>query len=100
MAMLSFGGIDVSKDRLDVMLLPEEKCASVSNDAADQHDEGTSLHSITSSARASSVGGTVRPRALAVFRLTMVTSFVGNSTGKSAGLLPLRILSTKSAARR
>jgi len=32
--MLSFGGIDVSKDRLDVMLLPEEKCASVSNDAA------------------------------------------------------------------
>jgi transposase len=33
MAMLSFGGIDVSKDRLDVMLLPEEKCASVSNDA-------------------------------------------------------------------
>ena len=34
MAMLSFGGIDVSKDRLDVMLLPEEKCASVSNDAA------------------------------------------------------------------
>jgi hypothetical protein len=34
MAMLSFGGIDVSKDRLDVMLLPEEECASVSNDAA------------------------------------------------------------------
>jgi hypothetical protein len=33
MAMLSFGGIDVSKDRLDVILLPEEKCASVSNDA-------------------------------------------------------------------
>jgi hypothetical protein len=29
MAMLSFGGIDVSKDRLDVMLLPEEECASV-----------------------------------------------------------------------
>jgi hypothetical protein len=54
----------------------------------------------TSSARASSVGGTSRPSALAVFRLTMVTSFVGNSTGKSAGLLPLRILSTKSAARR
>jgi transposase len=31
MAMLSFGGIDVSKDRLDVMVLPEEQCASVSN---------------------------------------------------------------------
>ena len=34
MAMLSFGGIDGSKDRLDVMVLPEEQCSSVSNDAA------------------------------------------------------------------
>ena len=33
MAMLSFGGIDVSKDRLDVMMLPEEQCSSVRNDA-------------------------------------------------------------------
>jgi hypothetical protein len=30
MAMLSFGGIDVSKDRLDVMVLPEEQCSSLS----------------------------------------------------------------------
>jgi transposase len=34
MAMLNFAGIDVSKDRLDVMVLPEEHCSSVSNDAA------------------------------------------------------------------
>ena len=34
MAMLSFGGIDVSKDRLDVMILPEEQCSSVPNDTA------------------------------------------------------------------
>jgi len=34
MAMLSFGGIDVSKDRLDVMILPDEKCSAVSNDSA------------------------------------------------------------------
>ena len=34
MAMLSFGGIDVSKDRLDVMVLPEERRSSVSNDTA------------------------------------------------------------------
>ena len=33
MAMPSFGGIDVSKGRLDVMVLPEEQCSSVSNDA-------------------------------------------------------------------
>ena len=32
MTMLSFGGIDVSKDRLDVMVLPEEQRSSVSND--------------------------------------------------------------------
>src|SRR5246127_2570793 len=34
MAMLSFGGIDVSKDRLDITALPDEQCSSVSNDAA------------------------------------------------------------------
>ena len=34
MAELSFGGIDVSKDRLDVLLLPEGLCFSVCNDAA------------------------------------------------------------------
>ena len=34
MAMLSFCGIDVSKDRLDVLVLPEQQCSSVRNDAA------------------------------------------------------------------
>jgi transposase len=34
MAMLSFCGIDVSKDRLDVMVLPEHQCSSVRNDVA------------------------------------------------------------------
>jgi hypothetical protein len=32
-----------------------------------RHRSGAALHSITSSARASKVGGTVRPSALAVF---------------------------------
>jgi transposase len=32
MATLSFCGIDVSKDRLDVMVLPEQQCSSVRND--------------------------------------------------------------------
>jgi hypothetical protein len=32
--MLSFCGIDVSKDRLDNTVLPEEQCSSVSNDRA------------------------------------------------------------------
>jgi hypothetical protein len=34
MVMLSFGGVAVSKDRLDVMILPEEQSFSVNNDAA------------------------------------------------------------------
>src|SRR5256885_3581163 len=34
MEKLSYGGIDVSKDRLDVVVLPEEWFFSVSNDTA------------------------------------------------------------------
>src|SRR5262245_49149976 len=50
-------------------------------------------HSITSSARASSVGGTSRPRAFAVLILMISSNLVGCSTGKSAGLAPRKILS-------
>ena len=42
-----------------------------------QGDESPPSHSMTSSARASSAGGTVRPRAFAVFRLTTNSNFVG-----------------------
>src|SRR6476646_3834236 len=62
------------------------------------HDEPA--HSITSSARASSVAGTVMPSALAVFILMTSWKRVGCSTGKSAGWAPLRILSTYTAALR
>ena len=51
-------------------------------------------YSITSSARPSSDGGTVRPSALAVFRLMINSNLVGACTGKSAGFSPLRIRST------
>src|SRR5262245_66041940 len=59
-----------------------------------------SHHSITSSARASSVGGTSRPSALAVFRLTTSSYLVGACTGRSAGFSPLRMRSAEPAARR
>ena len=55
---------------------------------------------MTLSARSSSDGGTVSPSAFAVFRLMTSSNFVGCSTGRSAGLAPLRILSTYVAARR
>src|SRR5262249_49433283 len=50
------------------------------------------LHSITSSARASRVGGTSMPSARAVCRLITNSNLVGCTTGKSAGFAPLRIL--------
>src|SRR5258708_34701641 len=56
-------------------------------------------YSITSSAVASSEGGTLRPKALAVFRLIANLKRGGCSTGISAGLGPLNILWTSAAAR-
>src|SRR6266404_9595467 len=52
-------------------------------------------YSITSSARASSVGGIVSPSSFAVLMLTVSGNWVGNSIGKSPGGVPRRILSTK-----
>src|ERR1043165_7190835 len=51
-------------------------------------------HRITRSARARTSGGIWRPICLAVFKLMTSSNFVGCSTGKSAGLAPLGILST------
>jgi hypothetical protein len=48
------------------------------------------FHSITSSAIACSVSGTVRPSVLAVLRLMISSIFVARRTGRSAGLSPLR----------
>src|SRR5262249_4640363 len=68
--------------------------------SAEQRYELAALHSITSSARASTVAGISRPSVLAVVRFRTRSNLVGCSTGRSAGLAPRRILSTKSAARR
>ena len=51
-------------------------------------------HSITSSARESSAGGTLSPSALAVLRLIANWYFVGACTGSSPGFSPLRMRST------
>src|SRR5262245_52955675 len=70
-------------------------------DAPTHHSDERSPvhHSITWSARPSKDGGIVRFSAFAVFMLTTSSNFVGCSTGRSAGLAPLRILSTKYALR-
>src|SRR5205823_3288501 len=67
--------------------------------AAEEGDKLASLHgfasySITSSARTSTISGTWRPSAFAVFMLSTVSYLVGSCTGRSAGFSPLRIRST------
>src|SRR5262249_17182820 len=57
--------------------------------AAEQRDEIAAPHSITSSASASSVGGTSLPSALAVLRLITDSYLVSACTGRSAGFSPL-----------
>src|SRR5215475_8337089 len=58
---------------------------------AEQRDKLATSHSITSSARASSVAGTSRPSARAVLRLITSSYLVGACTGKSPGFSPLRM---------
>src|SRR5262249_50739186 len=63
--------------------------------AAEQRDELPALHlrghSMTSSARASSLSGIWRPSAFAVLRLMLNPNFVACMTGRSAGFSPLRM---------
>ena len=58
--------------------------------AAEQRDELAASHSITSSASANSLSGTVTASALAVLRLSTNSNLVGCMTGRSAGFSPLR----------
>src|SRR3974390_1991599 len=60
----------------------------------EKSDELAPLHSMTSSARASSAGGMVTPSAFAVLRLMTSSNIVGCSTGMSAGLVPRSIFTT------
>src|SRR5262249_9569347 len=66
----------------------------------DAPSKAQSTYSITSSARARSIRGIVKPSALAVKVFTTKSNLVGCSTGMSDGFVPRRILSTKSPARR
>ena len=51
-------------------------------------------YSTSSSASDRNDAGIASPSVLAVVKLMMSSNFVGCSTGRSAGLAPLRILST------
>ena len=76
------------------LLRPRREWPS-SRRTTEQRDElAPGAHSITSSARARSDGGTSRPSALAVLRLMISSNLVGACTGRSAGFSPLRMRST------
>jgi hypothetical protein len=62
-------------------------------DACGSSTSPGAFYSITSSARASSVGGTVIPSALAVVRFTASVKSVGRSNGRSPAFAPGNILS-------
>src|SRR5262249_42164061 len=64
-----------------------------SHRAAEQRYERAALHSITLSARSRKLSGIVSPISFAVLRLIASVNLVGCSTGKSAGLAPLRMRS-------
>jgi hypothetical protein len=67
--------------------------------AAEQRDELAPFHSITSSARASTLSGKARPSVLAVWTLIVSSYLIGCCTGNSVTFAPLRIRSTYDAAR-
>src|SRR5262249_49384872 len=75
------------------------RCDWPRNNSAEKRNELAPPHSITSSARERTDAGIVRPRALAVLRLTTSSYLVGTCTGRSAGFSALRIRSTYPAAR-
>src|SRR5262249_54760355 len=84
---------DVSDARGLACLLRARRERPRSSRAGEQGNELAPLHSITSSAATRRPGGTVRPSALAVLRLSTVSNLVGACTGRSAGLALRRMRS-------
>jgi hypothetical protein len=70
--------------------IPEKGGLSLSATNRRTAAQQRSVYSITSSAVASSSGGTVRPSAFAALRLMASTNLVGWKMGMSAGLVPFR----------
>src|SRR5262245_61315498 len=91
--VIQSSGSDVSDARNLPRLLRARRERPRSSRAAEQRDEFAALHSITSSARAMSVGGTSRPSAFAVLRLIASSNLTGVWTGSSFGFAPLRMRS-------
>src|SRR5215468_6963292 len=79
-------------DAAHPLALLRPRCQRPSRRSAEQRDElAPPDHSITSSARARSMGGTSSPSARAVGRLMMKSNLVDCTTGRSVGFSPFRM---------
>jgi transposase len=92
MEMLSFGGIDVSKDRLDITVLPDEQCSSVSNDAAGWAElveqlRGSSITAIGVEASGGYERGVVRALLAAGMSVRQINPFKLRQFAKASGTL-------------
>jgi transposase len=92
MAMLSFCGIDVSKDRLDVVVLPGQKCCSVRNDAAGwakliEQLRGISISAIGLEASGGYERGVVRALLAAGLSVRQINPFKLRQFAKASGVL-------------
>jgi transposase len=90
--MHSFGGIDVSKDRLDVMVLPEEQCSSVPNDAAGwaklvEQLRGFSISAVGIEASGGYERGAVRALLAAGMSVRQVNPFKLRQFARASGVL-------------
>ena len=92
MAMLSFGGIDVSKDRLDVVILPEEQWSAVSNDPSGWADlveqlRGFSIAAIGIEASGGYERGVMRTLLAADLPVRQVNPFKLRQFARASGVL-------------
>src|SRR3982075_3854502 len=92
MAMLSFGGVDVSKDRLDIMVLPDVQCSWVSNDAAGWAElveqlRGSSITAIGVEASGGYERGVVRALLAAGMSVRQINPFKLGQFAKASGTL-------------
>src|SRR5713101_5994553 len=78
---------DVSEPRRQFRIVPQNQIHQVRQNQVQLR----MLHSITSSASESRLSEMATPCAFAVFKLMTSSNLVGCSTGRSAGLAPLRI---------
>ena len=90
--MQSVCGIDVSKDRLDIMVLPEQQCFSVRNDAAgwvelDERLRGFSISAIGLEASGGYERGAMRALLAAGMPARQVNPFKLRQFARASGVL-------------